>query len=381
LAEGSRPQRIAAALLADPDRLLVAVLFWNLVTNIAYFTIVSIVGLQMEREGHVAQAGLFALASLLAVIVLSEMLPKSLAVLQPRGWAGLVSIPLAAMVRLLDPILPALRAANLFSRRVLWPKFQAEAYLRVIDLERALELSTSDAAVLEHEQRVLQSIVSLSAIRVDELMRPRTQFLSFRPPVLLSDLGGRVPPSGYLLVTESDSDEVAGAIPLRSLAGMPAEPLEDHSDEVVYVPWCTTVAEALQTMRDRGLQVAAVINEFGETIGILTLDDLLDTIFSRTPSRSERLLKRVPIRQVEPGVWHVIGMTSLWRLVRYFRVERPPSKSVTVAGVIQETLGRLPAPGDECRWGPFQFKVIDVQASGQILVKLTRTVIETGEGA
>jgi CBS domain containing-hemolysin-like protein len=133
-------------------------------------------------------------------------------------------------------------------------------------------------------------------------------------------------------------------------------------------------------MRDRGLQVAAVINEFGETIGILTLDDVLDTIFSRTPSRIERLLKRVPIRQVEPGVWHVIGMTSVWRLVRHFRVERPPSRSVTVAGVIQETLGRLPVPGDECRWGPFQFKVLEVQASGQLLVRLTQGMNGTREG-
>jgi CBS domain containing-hemolysin-like protein len=202
-------------------------------------------------------------------------------------------------------------------------------------------------------------------------MRPRTQFLSFRPPVSLADLGGRVPPSGYLLVTEPDSDEVAGAIPLRSLAAIPSEHLGQHANKVIYVPWCSTVADALQEMRERNLQVAAVINEFGETIGILTFDDILDTIFSHSPSRSQRLLKREPIRQVAPGVWHVIGITSLRRLVRFFRVERPSSKSVTVAGVIQETLERLPSPGDRCTWGPFQFRVIDVQPSGQLLAEVT----------
>ena len=64
-------------------------------------------------------------------------------------------------------------------------------------------------------------------------------------------------------------------------------------------------------------------------------------------------------------------MTSLRRLARHFHVPRPPSKSVTVAGIVQEVLERLPQPGDECRWGPFQFKVLDAPLRGQILVELT----------
>ena len=363
LASGNRAQRIAAGLLADPDRLLTAVLFWNLVTNLVYFTIVSFTGIRLDRDGHHTEAGVFALASLLVIIIFSEMLPKSLAVLQARKLAAILAVPLAAAVRLVDPILPGLRLANLLSRRLLWPRFTPEPYLRVGDLERAVELSTTDAALLEQEQTVLQNIVSLSAIRVDELMRPRTRFLSFRPPVSLSDLGGSLPPSGYLLVTEPESEEVAAAIALRSLSSVPTEGLQRYA---------LPVAEALQAMQRQGRQVAAVVNELGETIGILTFDDILDTIFSRTWSRSQRLLKRVPIRQVAPGVWHVTGMTSLRRLVRYFGVQRPASKSVTVAGVIQEALERLPKCGDQCRWGPFLFKVIDVPDTGQLLAELNR---------
>jgi CBS domain containing-hemolysin-like protein len=64
-------------------------------------------------------------------------------------------------------------------------------------------------------------------------------------------------------------------------------------------------------------------------------------------------------------------MTSLRRLARYFHVERPPSKSVTVAGVVQEVLERLPQPDDEGRWGPFCFRVLDAPLRGQVLVELT----------
>ena len=378
LAAGNRAQKTAAGLLGDSDRLLTVVLFWNLVVNLSYFAIVSIRSIQLEATSP-TEAGAFAFGSLLVIIVFSEMLPKSLAVLNPRAVATVVGIPLAAMARLLDPVLPALRIANLLSRRLLWPRFRPEPYLRVGDLERAVELSTSDAALLEQEQTVLQNIVSLSEIRVDELMRPRMQFRSFRPPVSLSDLEGRMPPSGYLLVTEPDSEEVAGAIALRDLSNVPAQQLEHHAEAVAYVPWCTTVAQTLEVMRRRDHQVAAVINELGETIGILTFDDILETIFTRAPSRSQRLLQRVPIRRVAPGVWHVTGMTSLRRLVRHFDVKWPPSKSVTVAGIVQEMLQRLPAAGDRCRWGSFQFKVIEVPERGQLLVELTRTDDKEGD--
>ena len=367
----ARAARAAAALLADPERLLTVVLFWNLVVNLAYFTIASIMSIQLDRAGHPTLAGLFAVGSLVLMIVLSEMLPKSLAVLQSRAVAVLLGMPLSLFARLLDPVLPAFRVMNLLSRRLLCPRFTAEPYLRVGDLERAVQLSTGDATLLKQEQQVLQNIVLLSDIRAEELMRPRRQFLSFRPPVSLADLGGSIPPSGYLLVTESESDEVASAIALKNLSSIPTEHLEYHAQAVAYVPWSTSVARTLEVMQRHDRQVAAVVNEFGETIGILTFDDILDTIFSPDASRSERLLKREPLREVSPGVWHATGMANLRRLARRFNVDVPRARSVTIAGVVQEVLERLPKTGDQCRWGPFKIKVLEATQRDQLTVELT----------
>ncbi|MCH8924246.1 MAG: CBS domain-containing protein, partial [Planctomycetes bacterium] len=301
----------------------------------------------------------------------SELLPKSLAVIRPRALSAMVGVPLAATVRALDPVIGIFQTVNLLSRRLIWPGFQPEPYLAIRDLERAVELSSDDAHLVEQEQAVLQNIVSLSEIRVDELMRPRIQFMSFHPPVALADLKGRMPPGGYLMVTEPDSEEVAAAIALNELSEMPEEHLEFYAEEVLYVPWSATVGAALEEMRTKDRRVAAVVNEFGETLGILTLDDILDTIFTPSPSRSERILDREPIQQVSHSTWHVTGMTSLRRLGRFFHCELPASKSVTVAGILQVSLQRLPAPGDTCAWGPFRFKVIDVPERGQLVVELT----------
>lgn len=373
LTRGNAPQRAAARLLRDPDRLLSATLFWNLVVNMAYFAIVAIASLRIEEsELGQSSAAAFALGALLAIIFCSEMLPKSLAVLRAATLAATFALPLAVAVRLVDPLMPALRVANLLSRRLLWPGFKSESYLDINDVERAIEVSTSDKHLQEQEQAVLANIVALSDIRVDEWMRPRAQFRSFRPPVKLEDLGGQLTPSGYLLVTEPETEEVASSLHLPSVFDLPSGNLEHLAESVVITPWCSTVAEALEQMLVQDRDVAAVVNEFGETIGILTFDDLLDTIFTYSPSRSKRFFDRNPIHNIAPGMWLVAGMTSLRRLARDLKVELPSSKSVTIGGIVQETLGRLAAPGDECEWGPFHLKVLEAPQRGLMLIQLTR---------
>ncbi|QDU97347.1 CNNM domain-containing protein [Lignipirellula cremea] len=370
MGEGGRAQRAAIHLLEDPERLLSAVLFWNLATNMIYFAIASIVGIQIERSSGSTASASFAFGALLTIIFLSEMLPKSLAVLRPRRLATLLSLPLALTVRAADPLMPVLRLSMTLSQRLLWPRFAAETYLHVSDLERAIELSTSDAKLVEQERAMLRNIVALSSIRAEEWMRPRTQFLIFRPPVSLTDLNGKMTPSGYLLVSEHDTDEVASALNLREVSELPRNHLEHLASEVGYVPWCATVGDALDNMLKSDREVVAVVNEHGESIGILTFEDVLDSVFTYNPSRSKRLLDRNPIHPLSPDVWLVAGVTSLRRLSRLLEVELPESKSVTVAGVIQETLQRLIQDGDECHWGPFHFRVLEAPQRGHAVIEM-----------
>ncbi len=376
---GNPSQRAAAALLADPGRLLTAVLFWNLLANLAYFTLASLAALGMQRSGVGGWTiGVWSTATLLILVSFAEVLPKILGVMQSRLLAGMVGLPLSLTVRAFDPIVPTLKAVTLISRRLFWPSFQPEPFLEVGDLERAVALSTSDAALLEQEEVVLSNIVALSEYRVDELMRPRAQLLSFRPPIHLSDLRAAPPRSGYVLVTEPDSDEVSGAIPLGSLAEVPEQHLDRLAEPVAYLPWCTSVAAALDEMQRVDRRVVVVVNELGEMIGVVTYEDILDSIFRRASSRSQRLLDRQPIREVAPGVWHVTGMTSLRRLARFFGLDRRPGKTVTVAGLMQEMLGRLPEVGDQCQWAGFALRAIEIPDRGQVVVELTQAAESAG---
>lgn len=369
---GNPTQRAAARLLEEPDRLLTAVLFTNLVVNLAYFALASIVGIRLDRQDASTAAALFGFIALLTIILLSEMIPKSVAVAQPRLIASSVAIPMTALVRLLGPLLPFFQGANKFSRRVLFPRLEAEPYLEVTDLERAVQASSDDAALVAHERATLETIVSLSDTRVDEIMRPRTQFRSFRPPVSLLDLQGEAPPSGYVLITEDAGDEIASAVALGKLAEISTTRIERYAEEVFYVPWCAPASTALDELHLRGLRVAAVVNELGETIGIVTWEDLLETIFAEGTSRAARVFDDHPIRAVDADVWHVNGVTSLRRLSRYFGIPRPTTRSTSVAGLVQDILKKLPETGDTCTWEDFEMKVLDVGLQGQMLIELRR---------
>ncbi|MAV35411.1 MAG: hemolysin activation protein [Planctomycetaceae bacterium] len=363
---GNRAQQLVDRLLEVPDRVLSAVLFWNLVVNLAYFALASIAGMKLPASLSV----FFAAGALLCIIFFSEMLPKSIAVLIAPNLASLVSMPLAVMIRILDPVMPAMRTVNFLSQRMLWPRFKEEAYLEVADLERAIELSTSDAKLIRQEREALRNIVHLSEIRADEWMRPRNQFRTFQSPVSIDQLEGQLTPSGYVLISENNQEEIDSAVNLKTLFDVPQQHLEYHAQPVAHIPWCATVADALEKMQRGDRQVAVIVNEFGDTVGILTLDDILETVFSRSPTRSGRLLNRPAVQELGPGRWRVVGLTSLRRLARYLGFSLPSSKSVTVSGLVHEQLERLPQSGDECEWGPFRILVRDAPQRGHLVVEL-----------
>lgn len=374
LRTGDAAQRIAVNLLSRPDRLLTAILFWNLLVNVVYFALASVIGIQLEREGHHAEAGLAVLGALLALILVSEMIPKIVGVLYRRQMARVVSLPLAVAVRAFDPLGPIFAAVIRALRRLLLPNFRVEPYLDLSDLEQAIAISTSDEELAAQERMALHNIVQLSDLWAEDLMRPRTLYQSFTPPVSLEDLSGQLTHSGYLLVTEPESDEIAGAIALNYLPTIPRQHLEHFAQPVVYVPWCSTVAAVFDELQSSGREVAAIINELGETIGIITLEDLLYTVFEDQASRSARMLATSPIQRMGDNLWQVTGMTSLRRLGRAFGVDLPPTKSRTVAGIVQEQLERLPVAGDTARWQQFVFHVTEADQLGRLTVELQLVV-------
>lgn len=400
--------RLALELIQKGELLLTAILFSNLVVNVAYFAISSSIVLQWQRAGATQKTGIFATASVLILIFFSEMLPKSLAALMPLRFAEFLAAPLFVLIRIAGPILPLLQHVAIAIRRIFWPNFRPEPYLRVRELELAVRVSQEAIAVLEEEQGVLENLVQLSELRAEEVMQPRTEVRGFHPPIRLETLREALAVGTYLVVVDEDDESFSGVIfPATVVAALqndsflgkafsgdtPPEPdahlqpdfsaqedLSALAEPVSYVPWNLNAAQVLQQLVEERCSVAAVINEFGETIGLITLEDLLARVFTREMSRSQQLFGRRSIQPIAPGVWQVTGLTSVHRLCHYFGLERPDESAHTVAGIFQHQLGRLPRAGDTCRWGPFELRAIQVGRRGVVLAEL-RTLDSAKEAA
>jgi CBS domain containing-hemolysin-like protein len=363
---GNRFQRLAVRLAENSEAILPAILFWNLSVNLLTFALSTILSLQLQKANHPTQAGLAAVTVLVIVVVFCEILPKNLGVLFPRFFAILLAPPLSFAVRLAKPILPFLNGVNILTRRLFFPNFQPEPFLQISDLEKLVELSQKDATLLKREQRVLQSIVHLSEVTAEELMRPRKMLKLYKPPLTFAALLKEPPAGDYIFITEPDTDEIAAAVSLRhykippDTADQDTAVWEANTVPVVYVPWSMKLAGVLEVLQKQHRDIAAVLNEYGETVGVISIQDLTYFLFAMVPSRTRLLLKRSSLRKTGPGHWQVSGITNLRRLKRYFALASlPPCDALTVAGVLQEELQRMPETGDVCCWGPFQMTVLD----------------------
>jgi CBS domain containing-hemolysin-like protein len=371
LADGGSGARAAARLLGRPDQLLATILLSNLLVNMLLFSGSSILGRSLAAELGTG-AGLAVAATTLGLVILfGELLPKSLGALNPQRFAPWVGLPLLLLTRFLRPLFPILDGINRLVGNLLAPNLGLEPELSIDDIERAIELGTDDAQFAELERSVLRHAVQLSEVRADEWMRPRGSYRLHAWPVTWEQLESPLPSDGLILLAEHDGEDVEQSISLRRLRPSQLLNLAESVEPVLVVPWSAPVAEVLDRLRSADRQVAAVVNEYGDTIGILAQDDIVDGLIQGEPSRATPR-GRASLENVRPNVYRVSGLMSARRLSNLLSIPLPTGRNVTVAGLIQEQNRRLARVGDRAQFGEWEFEVVQAPRRGHWIVELRR---------
>ncbi|OYP29825.1 hemolysin activation protein [Rhodopirellula sp. MGV] len=361
LRRGGVGGRIAHRLLEDSEHLLSAILFWNLLINMTYFAIASIVAGKLEADpnGGASVAAVFTVVSLLVIIFFSEMLPKSIAVLEPTRASILLAPPMGIAVRLIGPVLPVVRTSNKLAGRLLWPTFQPETDIDLADIERAVELGTDDAALLKRERVALSSMVEIADMRASELMRPRSKLKLVEPPLNRETTFEGPIPGGYVIVTDDDGDRMVGTVAVRLLRPSQLDHFEQHIEPVIYVPWSAPVARVLSLLNEQDISVAVVVDEYGDGIGALSIDRIFRRMLAPQHDQSDEAVISDAIEVCSPDRFRVSGGVSLRQFAKRLGVESPEGSVATVAGFIQRHNERLPRLGDEAILGGFRLTVIE----------------------
>ena len=364
LARGGVGGRVAARMLQDPEHLLSAVLFWNLLINMTYFAIAAIVGARLENDQSAGRtvAVAFTIVSLLSIIFFSEMLPKSVAVLAPLRISIMLGPPLSLAVGMVSPVMPLVNAVNQAASRLVWPSFKPEPEIDLADIERAINLGTDDAALLQRERMALQGLVEIAETRVGELMRPRNKLWMCNDPVESGQVLATMPASGYLMVTDPTGEMLTHSVGVRTLRPSQLDELASICEPVIYVPWSARVSQVLDQLNDEHRSVAVVVNEFGELLGAVSIDGIMRSILA--PRQQEDPFGEVVIQEIAENHFRVSGLVSVRALTKRLGIDLTEEGINTVAGYIQRNNERLPRVGDTARLPGYLLTVLEAEDDG-----------------
>jgi putative hemolysin len=248
---------------------------------------------------------------------------------QVLGWVLIPLLPLSALIHLLT------------MRRSLLPDEEDE-YLE--DLEE-------DVEKLEPEGReMVAGVVEFAGLTVREVMVPRIEVTGLDISATLVEASQVIADSGHsrLPVYDDSIDHVLGIVHAKDLIPLMADKsdkgLRDILRKAYFIPESTRVAELLREFQRTKTQIAIVVDEYGGTAGIVTLEDLLEEIVGEIHDEYDTEEKMLV--QVSPEVWRAQGKLDLRELEDMFDLQLDDEDYETLGGYILAQLGRMPKPGD-----------------------------------
>lgn len=342
------------ALVADARALLVTVLCANLAVNILIFAFAT----QIEVPPGPLAAAVRDLAVLFVVVCVGEVVPKTLALRARLPIARIAAIPLTFLVRVFRP------AQRTFDRtieafdRALGLAAPEEAGITAERLELVLEKSAEHGHLLDSEAEILSGIVELESVRVREIMTPRVDMLVLdknerdHSEAIGKALAAKAP---WLIVVDGTPDKVVGRVRLRDLLKDPQRPILEFLTPVRFVPEVATALDALHFLREVHLAQAVVVDEWGGTAGLLTIEDIFEQVLGDLRVEGERVER--PVVQLGEGRFRVDGGLSIREWNEHFGRRVVATEFETVAGLVTALLGHIPRAGDEVRVGGLVLRV------------------------
>lgn len=359
--------RKLAWLLGEVRGLLISLLLTNMIVNVLFFVVSTMLLLQLGRlyKLNAAYTTGGSVASLLLLIIFGEVLPKMLSARTPMSAARLVALPLWLLHRVLTPIRHVLSTLVITPLSRLIAPRQKPPELSTQELEMLLEQSQHHGVIDAGEEELLQQVLGLSQLKVRDIMQPRVDIQAYDivdPPVLLIEQM-RATRLDRLVVYEDDLDHVVGLAYARQvLLRRPAnrKELEPLIRQVTYVPETQRVDKLLIHMRKKGVTLAVVVDEFGGTSGIVTLEDVVGQMIGHISAPYESQDEQMVV-QLSEGRWRVSGDLPVHEWADAFGSVTQMSGVSTVGGLVMAKLRRLPQVGDSVMVGNLRFEVQAMQ--------------------
>ena len=375
--EGSRRARVLESMIERMANVLNAILLAALLSQIAAATVAGVLATRWFGESlgpTVASIGLT-----MIMFIYAEAIPKTYAVRHADQVALLTAIPLAAIERILRPVVSVLvwiADIQMPGKGVEGSPTVTEDELRMLASAAATEgeITSDDAALIERA-------FTLGDREADDIMVPRTDIVAVDTTTPVSEALEVAIDSGHrrIPVYQGSLEHISGVVRLRDLIGVPesrrhAVEAGSLAETPLVVPESKRVLALLQEMQHTGTHLAVVVDEYGGTAGLVTVEDIVEELLgsiSLDPVSEE-------IAEVAPGRGVIDGGLPVEDLGRLMDLRMEDDDWNTAAGLVLAELGRIPRLGDEILYEGHRLKVIGMRARRVTRIEVTRTEDATG---
>lgn len=363
---GHRGARLAEWLLAQTDKLLGVVLLGNNLVNAAAAALVTLISFRLFGESELALT-LGTVAVTFLILVFSEVTPKVLGAAYPERIAPAASFVLAPMLKL---FYPAVWFVNLFVQGLLklMRLKPADAAANSMGVEELRTLLSESGAFLPAQHRgILMNLFDLEQVSVDDAMRPRSQIeaidLAAEPDEILRQLA--TSHHARLPVYEGEPNNVRGILHVRRAlahlreSGFDRDEFRSWLREPYFVPSGTSLYNQLAQFQATRQSLGLVVDEYGELLGLVTVEDILEEIVGEFTAELPGGL--APNLRQPDGGFLVEGAASLRQLNRKLGLELPLDGPRTLNGLLLEELEAMPEPGVSLMVAGYPVEIVQVQ--------------------
>jgi CBS domain containing-hemolysin-like protein len=307
-------------------------------------------------------------------IILGELVPKAVALLYPEAVSTWVTAPLMGFAWVMaGPIAVLNGAANRLLRVLsIDPPGETERLHSPEEIRMLVEQSTEGGSLLQEDARLLEGVFEFSEKTAQEVMTPRTQIAALNADLTIEEAADQVAVYGrsrYPVHTES-LDEIIGVVHakdiLAALRAKPGQTIRVILRPPLFVPGTREVEDVLADMKRLKTHLAIVLDEYGGTAGLVTMEDLLEEIVGPIYDEYDPQDRAGPLE----GAPRLDGSLPISEFNTQFGAALDDTDYTTIGGYIFGQLGRLPRPGDRVTVGPFTFEVIEMEGRRVKAVRL-----------
>lgn len=359
----------------NTQRALTVTLVGNNLVNIAASAVATDIATTLYgREGlWVAVAGMT-----VCIVIFCEILPKNIAIVHCERVL-ITALPLLRMLNsLFAPVIILTQAIVRFVGKLLGLNLDSySSFVTREDVESIVWASGKSGALEEGERKMIHSIISFEETRVAEVMIPRIDMAALPIETRVCDAITVFLKTGHsrVPVFERDMDAITGMLYSKDLLeplskGLYDEPIRSLQRKPLFIPETMKTVEVLDLMRKAQVHIAIVVDEYGGTGGLVTLEDLLEEIVGDIQDEFDD--EKIPIQECENGSYLVKGQVNLEDLSEIVGDRFDFDEVETVAGMVLSLCGNFPEMGQIVEYGLWKITVINVEHHRVLEVRLEK---------